>query len=42
MLDLTVLKQRQSLPLEAKVAWSKTRIREWADHYDMHPLQQWR
>ena len=34
MLDLAVLKQRQSLPLEAKVAWAKTRIREWADHYD--------
>lgn len=34
MLDLVVLKQRQSLPLEAKVAWAKNRIREWADHYD--------
>lgn len=34
MLDLAVLKQRQSLPIDAKVAWTKARIREWVDHFD--------
>jgi 3'-phosphoadenosine 5'-phosphosulfate sulfotransferase (PAPS reductase)/FAD synthetase len=34
MLDLSVLRQRQSLPLDAKVAWAKKRMQEWADHYD--------
>lgn len=29
-----VLKQRQSLPLDAKVAMSLRRIREWVDHCD--------
>lgn len=28
------LAQRQSLPLEAKVAMSKARIRAWIDHFD--------
>jgi 3'-phosphoadenosine 5'-phosphosulfate sulfotransferase (PAPS reductase)/FAD synthetase len=28
------LRQRQSLPLEAKVQMTKQRIREWYEHYD--------
>lgn len=34
MIDVGTLRQRQSLPLEAKVRFSLNRIREWADRYD--------
>ena len=33
-MDFSVLRQRQSLPLEAKVAWAKKRIHEWMEHWD--------
>ena len=33
-MDFSILKQRQSLPLESKVALAKKRIREWMDHWD--------
>lgn len=34
MLDKGVLRQYQSLPLEAKVHMSQARIREWYEHFD--------
>jgi len=34
MLTNETLKQRQSLPLEAKVAMSKKRIREWYEYWN--------
>jgi 3'-phosphoadenosine 5'-phosphosulfate sulfotransferase (PAPS reductase)/FAD synthetase len=33
-MDFSVLKQRQSLPLEAKVTMARKRIREWLEHWD--------
>lgn len=33
-IDRGILKQRQSLPLESKIAISKQRIENWYDHYD--------
>lgn len=34
MRDIADLRQRQSLPLNAKVLMTQSRIREWYDHYD--------
>lgn len=34
MRDIADLRQRQSLPLGAKVLMTQSRIREWYDHYD--------
>ena len=34
MRDINDLRQRQSLPLGAKVLMTQARIREWYDHYD--------
>lgn len=34
MRDIGDLRQRQSLPLQAKVYMSQARIREWYDHYE--------
>lgn len=32
--DLATLRQRQSLPLEAKVLLTRQRLRQWQEHYD--------
>ena len=34
MIDKGILAQRQSLPLDAKILFSKNRIREWYNYYD--------
>lgn len=33
-IDAGILKQRQSLPLEGKIAMSKKRIEEWYNYWD--------
>ncbi|EGQ7814814.1 phosphoadenosine phosphosulfate reductase family protein [Vibrio parahaemolyticus] len=33
-MDKMTLKQRQSLPLDAKIQMTKLRVRQWYDHYD--------
>ena len=33
-MELYELRQRQSLPLEAKITMSQQRIREWHEHWD--------